>query len=279
MITIKNLEFSFKQERLFKDLNLDIQPGSICGILGKNGAGKSTLLNLVSGLLNRYRGSIRVNDYIPYKRISSMLENLYMIPEKISLPAIKGNDYRKLCSPFYPNFCNSKFAKLMQEYEVNPEKKLTQMSQGQKKKFIIAFALSTNCSLLLMDEPTNGLDIPSKKQFRKSLINTFNKDQLILISTHQVRDLEDILDKIVILDTGKIIFNYSSEEIENKLMQFNTVEEVTDQTIVYSEKSIGGYTYLSSKSNTSHLQCPVDVELLFNAAVSNSHELNSIFNN
>jgi len=277
MIDIKNLEFSFGKERLFRDLNLGIKSGSICGILGKNGAGKSTLLNLAAGLLNKYRGSINVNGYVPRKRNVSMLESLYMIPEKIYVPPLTGKNYTKLFSPFYPKFSNIQFDSLTKEYELNLGKKLTQMSLGQQKKFIIAFALSTNCSLLLLDEPTNGLDIPSKKQFRRSLINSFNEDQLILISTHQVRDLEDVLDQIVILDDGKIVFNYSTEEIENNLVQFNSFSEITDSSIIYSEKSIGGYTYLGSKSLESYQQCTVDVELLFNAAISNSHELSRTF--
>ncbi len=278
MITIKNLAFSFKRERLFRDLNLEIKSGSICGILGKNGAGKSTLLNLAAGLLNRYRGSINVNGYTPRKRNASMLESLYMIPEKLFVPAVKGNDYRKLFAPFYPKFSNTQFDNLIKDYELDTDKKLTQMSFGQKKKFIIAFALSTNCSLLLLDEPTNGLDIPSKKLFRRSLINSFNEDQLILISTHQVRDLEDVLDQIVILDDGRIVFNYSSEEIESNIVQFNSVSELSDSSIIYGEKSIGGYAYLSSKlDDDNNNQSPVDVELLFNAAVNNSSKLNSIF--
>jgi ABC-2 type transport system ATP-binding protein len=276
MININKLNFKYDKNLLFNDLNLSIDNGSICGVLGKNGAGKSTLLYLIAGLLSPDKKNIKVNSLYPADRKTDFLKECFILPEKLSVPSLTGQQYVKLYSPFYPSFSNDQFKILLNEFELDINKNLTKMSFGQKKKFLIAFAFSTNCSLLLLDEPTNGLDIPSKKQFRKSMINSFNEEQLILISTHQVRDLENLIDPIIILDEGKIIFNHSMEEVEDKLIQVTTNEQPSESSNIYSEKSFAGYTYLTDNKELAENARPIDIELLFNSVVDKNSNIEKI---
>ncbi|HJO92967.1 MAG TPA: ABC transporter ATP-binding protein [Victivallales bacterium] len=255
---------------------MNIKSGNICGLLGKNGAGKSTLLYLIAGLLISDKKGIKVNMLTPSKRNSQLLKNCFLLPEKLYVPSLTGKQYLKLYAPFYPLFSHDQFEILINEFELDIKKKLTKMSFGQKKKFLLAFAFSTNCSLLLLDEPTNGLDIPSKKQFRKALISSFNEEQLILISTHQVRDLENLIDPIVILDDGKIIFNHSLEEIEDKLVQVTTNEQPSYTSNIYYEKSIEGYTYLTEDKLLTDESKPIDIEFLFNSVVDKNSKIEEI---
>ncbi|HQF49000.1 MAG TPA: ABC transporter ATP-binding protein, partial [Flavobacterium alvei] len=206
MITIQNLTFKYKkQDALFTDLSFEQQNGNIVGLLGKNGAGKSTLLQLISGLLKPQKGELSINGYKPFDRNPNFLADIYMVSEEFSFPSINIEVYIKATAPLYPKFDYGKMNNILKEFELDAKKNLNKLSHGQRKKFLIAFALATNCSLLILDEPTNGLDIPSKSLFRKILVSSVSDEQLVLISTHQVKDIETIIDKIVVLDEGKIV--------------------------------------------------------------------------
>ena len=163
MIEIQNLSFGYRKKKLlYRDLTLTMETGSIYGLLGKNGAGKSTLLKNLSGLLFPFKGNIMVNGFIPGKRLPAFLQTIYLIPEEVNVPALTIRAYEKLFSPFYPSFDPEQFHNYLEQLNVKDEGKLNTLSFGQQKKFIIAFALACNTRILLMDESTNGLDIPSK---------------------------------------------------------------------------------------------------------------------
>lgn len=265
MINIQNLSFSYsKKDFLFKDLNLDANKGSIVGLLGKNGAGKSTLLKLLGGLLNPQSGALKIMEQTPFLRKPAYLEQIYFIPEEISVPPITISAYIKVTSPFYPNFDKQKMNMLITDFELDGSKNLEKLSYGQKKKFLIAFALATNCKLLLLDEPTNGLDIPSKSLFRKVMTGALSDEQLVLISTHQVKDIENLIDRIIVIDQGKLIFNETVFDISQSL-SFNTVSSLKETTCLYSESAPGGYRILQDLND---LDTPLDIELLFNAITS-----------
>ena len=206
MIHIQNLTFRYKkQEALFTDLSFEQQNGSIVGLLGKNGAGKSTLLQLISGLLQPQSGKLDINGFKPFDRLPDFLADIYMVSEEFSFPSITIGVYIKATAPLYPKFDSGKMNNILQEFELDAKKNLNKLSHGQRKKFLIAFALSTNCSLLILDEPTNGLDIPSKSLFRKVLVSSVTDEQLVLISTHQVKDIETIIDKLSIILSDMLI--------------------------------------------------------------------------
>lgn len=269
MLTIKNLEFGYpKGGLLFDKLNLDITKGNIYGLLGKNGAGKTTLLKIMCGLLYSQKGEIEIEGADVSKRLPSVLQDIYLIPEEFYLPDFTIETYIEKVSPFYPKFDHQQFKDLISEFEVTNGKKLSNLSHGQKKKFIISFSIATNCSVVFMDEPTNGLDIPSKSKFRKIIASTANEERTFIISTHQVRDLENLIDPLVIIESGKIIFQESIENISSKLNFMKVTDKApTGVNVLYSEAIFGGNYLLTEK--TDNQESRVDFELLFNAVLSN----------
>lgn len=276
MIDIKELEFRYKAgEPLFSDLDLNISPGSICGLLGKNGAGKTTLLRLICGLLFPQGGHCEVFGQKPKERQPEFLEKVYFIPEEFYVPPISVTAYLKIYATFYPKFDRQSFDNWLQEFELPQNKNLTEMSYGQKKKFLAAFGIATNCDLLILDEPTNGLDIPSKSQFRKMLAKAITDEKTFIISTHQVRDIENLIDPIIILDSGKIILNQTVESITNKLAFETNLTGEDLQQALYSEKVFNGIHAVTI--NTEKLESNVNLEMLFNAAILNKDRLSKIF--
>lgn len=267
MIDIQHLTFQYKkQDALFTDLSFQQGNGSIVGLLGKNGAGKSTFLKLISGLLKPQLGELRINGFKPFDRLPDYLSDIYMVSEEFSFPSITIQRYLKAMSPLYPKFDYEKMDRILQEFELDPKKNLNGLSHGQRKKFLIAFALSTNCDLLILDEPTNGLDIPSKSLFRKVLVSSVSEEQLVLISTHQVKDIETVIDKIVVLDQGKIVFNETIFDI-SKQWQFKTVTSLTGiERPIYQEKCLGGHRIIMAATELEETE--IDIELLFNAIIN-----------
>jgi len=272
MVSIKNLSYSYNNKQsLFKDLNFNQKAGNIIGLLGKNGAGKSTLLKLIAGLLHIKKGNIEVNGYEPYKRDPDFLSKIFFVNDTPFLPSLTAKAYLKVYGALYKNFDTIKMYRILQEFDLNEHQNLKKLSFGQQKKFVIAFALSTNCKILLLDEPTNGLDIPSKKVFRKVLLDATNENQLVVISTHQVKDVETLLDKIVHIDNGRIVFEKEVFKITEKF-QFKMVNNIKDlKGLTYSEKCPGGYKVIVPNSDNEETE--LDIELLFNA-ISNQVEIN-----
>lgn len=269
MIQTKNLSFHYdKEDNLFNDLTFNQVEGNIIGLLGKNGAGKSTLLNLFAGLLNPKKGTIRVNGFNPYKRDPQFLTNVFLVNDVPFFPALSIANYTKVFSPFYKNFDSEKMNYILEEFEIKWTDKLHKISHGQQKKFMIAFALATNCKLLLLDEPTNGLDIPSKSVFRKVLVSSIEADQLVVISTHQVKDVETIIDRIVILEEGKIVFEKDIVNISEKL-QFKKLTSVSSVPhLIYQEKCPEGYNVILPVADNEETN--IDIELLFNAITNHT---------
>lgn len=270
MIDIQNLSFAYnKQRALLIDLSFDLQNGSIVGLLGKNGAGKSTLLQLISGLLKPQLGQITINGLKPFERLPDFLADIYMVPEEFSFPQITIGLYIKATAPLYPKFDYEKMTTILEEFELDTKNNLNKISHGQRKKFLIAFALSTNCGLLILDEPTNGLDIPSKKLFRKILVRSVSDQQLVLISTHQVKDIETIIDKIMVLNEGKMIFNQSVFDISQQWQFKNVASLLGIEPPIYKEKYAGGYKIITQATTTEETE--IDIELLFNALINQTN--------
>jgi len=277
MIEVKNLSFGYKKTRpLYKNLNLHLHVGSIYGLLGKNGAGKSTLLKNFTGLLFPTRGDILVNGYVPKKRLPSFLETIYFIPEEVYVPSLTINGYEKLFAPFYPLFSEEQFYSYLDMLDVRDKGKLNTLSFGQQKKFIIAFALACNTKILLLDEPTNGLDIPSKIKFRKLVSSVFTEDKMIFISTHQIRDLDNLIDNVIIVDNGQLLLQASITEITDKL-SFKVVDDMPHENeVLYAESSLKGHSIVVE--NITGEESKVNLEYLFNAVTGNPEKAKSIFN-
>ena len=265
MIEIKGVSYYYrKKEDLFKDLTLDLSPGKIVGLLGKNGSGKTTLLKMICGLLFPKSGDLLVVGHQPKQRWPAFLEQVFFIPEEFHLPAITIDKYIAANSGFYPTFDSDLMRQLLKECELPSGTFLNQISFGQKKKFLITFALASKCKLLLLDEPTNGLDIPSKSIFRSMVAGSLDKDQLVIISTHQVKDIENLIDSMIILDQGNIILNKNLSEVSSQL-QFSKRKSLDGLEVIYSETIPGGFNVISAVPEE---PSAIDMELLFNAVTS-----------
>lgn len=267
MIKINGLSFHYKKKSpLFNDFSLTVESGRIVGLLGKNGAGKSTLLNLIAGLIQPKQGSININGFVPFQRNPNFLADIYMVPEEFSFPHISINCYVKAFSPLYPSFDRGKLNSIFKEFELNGSSNLNKLSHGQRKKFLIAFALSSNCKMLVFDEPTNGLDIPSKSQFRKILVSSVTEEQLVIISTHQVKDIDTIIDELIVIDEGTIIYQEDIDTISQKLY-FDTVMSLAGlKNVMYQEQCPMGHKIIVPTTNGN--ESNIDLELLFNAIIN-----------
>lgn len=276
MIETKNLSFGYKKSRpLYRNLNLSLPAGSIYGLLGKNGAGKSTLLKNFTGLLFPTQGELQVNGFVPKKRSPSFLQTIYFIPEEVYVPSLTIERYKDLFAPFYPSFDEAQFYSYLELLDVQDKGKLNTFSFGQQKKFVIAFAIACNTKILLLDEPTNGLDIPSKIKFRKLISSVFTEDKMIFISTHQIRDLDNLIDNVIIVDNGELLLQASIAEIEKKL-SFKTVREMpVENEVLYTESSLNGYSVVVK--NDMAEETNVNLEFLFNAITENPEKSKSIF--
>ncbi len=278
MIEIKNLSFRYKQDRmLFNDLDLSLTDSNIYGLLGKNGAGKTTLFKILSGLLFPQTGTCNVSGFSPQKRDVSFLQNIYLIPEEFYTPSLTIEKYEKYYSPLYPHFSHTNFISYLETFSLSFKSNLRTLSYGQKKKFFLSFGLATGVKLLLLDEPTNGLDIPTKSEFRKLLASNLTDGRIVIISTHQVRDLENLLDHVIILDDGKIIFNENMFTVAQKLKVVETKEIENQQSVLFSEKMLGGYSIITENSDN-QVEDRMNLELLFNAVITEREKIGKIFN-
>lgn len=265
MIQIENLSFGYRKKALlFEGLNLSLNKGHIYGLLGKNGAGKSTLLKNMTGLAFPQKGSCLYNGINVSKRSVSVLEDIYFIAEELHVPSLTPVQFVANTAGFYPKFNQSDFYHYLKMLDVDMDGKMDSQSFGQQKKTMIAFGLATNTSLLIMDEPTNGLDIPSKVQFRKLIASVLTEDRCIVISTHQVRDLDSLIDTLLVLHDREIVVNQMMDEVTEKLT-FGVYADTEGLPVLYQEEGMRGKNAILR--NTTAKYSKVDLELLFNAII------------
>lgn len=275
MIEIKDLAFSYGKTPILKSITTTLEEGRIYGLLGENGVGKTTLLTLLCGLKKVCSGSITTDGENPFDRTPTLLQNQFYLPDEVLPVAMKAECFAKERGAFWPDYDHTKFLEIMKEFENDPAKKMNQMSAGQLKKTYISLALACGCKYIFMDEPTNGLDIPSKTQFRSAIMKYTSDDSTIVISTHQVRDLENIIDPIIILDRQDVLLNASVEEITSKLY-FDYGTQLHPESL-YSEQLPGGF--IQVYPNTTGVDSKINVEALFNAVHKNKELIKGMFSN
>lgn len=277
MITLKEIQFGYAKNRsTFTDLDLTMSNGHIYGLLGKNGAGKTTLLKLMSGLLFANHGEAEIMGFRAEQRPMEVLQNLYFLQEELYVPHLKIAEYEKAYARYYQNFSHEMFLQNLEEFEMGTEQGyIDRLSYGQKKKVVIAFALATNTPVLLMDEPTNGLDIPSKSIFRKLMAASADESRLVVISTHQVRDLFSLIDMVTVVDGGRILLNAGTDVISDKLLFDVDNRKCGAEGIIYEEPGPTGTAQL--KYNPAHIASNLDLELLFNATISKKEQIHNLF--
>ena len=275
MIEIKDLAFSYGKTPVLKSITTTLEEGRIYGLLGENGVGKTTLQTLLCGLKKVCSGSITTDGENPFDRTPTLLQNQFYLPDEVLPVSMKAECFAKERGAFWPDYDHSKFLEIMKEFENDPAKKMNQMSAGQLKKTYISLALACGCKYIFMDEPTNGLDIPSKTQFRSAIMKYTSDDSTIVISTHQVRDLENIIDPIIILDRQDVLLNATVEDITSKLY-FDYGTQLHPESL-YSEQLPGGF--IQVYPNTTGEDSKINVEALFNAVHKNKELIKGMFSN
>ncbi len=273
MIRTENLSVAYGRGRKVLDgISMDLAEGKIHGLLGLNGSGKTTLLKTICGLIIPQSGSVEIDGADSSRRLPSMLCRLVYVPEEFSLPATTLGGLVATTRGFYPTFSQEMFDNCCRQFRVTADMELGNGSLGETKKAYLAFAIACNTPYLIMDEPTNGLDIPSKAAFRRLIASCACPEKTIIISTHQVADLDKLLDNIVIMDKNGIFFNYPTADISTRL-QFGLSEDMGE--VIYSEESLTGS--IGVGRNATGEESPVDLGLLFNAVTEHREKLLSIF--
>lgn len=278
MIQIKEASFAYTRKRnIFNQLNLELGAGSIVGLLGRNGEGKSTLMKLITGQLIVNGGSITCLGIDAGCRKTSLLQRIYMLPEEMNLPRITIREYFDIVAGFYPSYDESIANEIIREFEIDWSWNLGKISLGQRKKAVISLALSLRTPILLLDEPTNGLDIPSKSVFRRLLAKYSGEEQVVIISTHQVRDLEQLIDHIVMLDANRVVCNHSIASLSERL-RFGLVQPHNAMSVVYKERAIAGEYGVWAARDNELSGLDFSMELFFNAMIANKSVMQSIIN-
>ena len=278
MIEVENLSFSYgrRKSMVLEDFSMRLDKGAVYGLLGKNGTGKSTLLYLMAGLLRPQTGNVLYKGVDVKKRYPDTLQDMFLVPEEFSLPNVSLKQYVKLNAPFYPNFSDELLNACLRDFDMNEDIHLGELSMGQKKKAFMCFALATNTSLLMMDEPTNGLDIPSKSQFRKVIAAGMSDDKAVIISTHQVRDIDSLLDHVLIMDGSKLLLNESVSTICEKLYFAEQGMNEPTEGALYVQPSVQGHSVILP--NKYGEDSKLNLEVLFNAMLAERERMQQMFN-
>ena len=269
MLQVENISFSYRRgkKEVLHDFSLSLERGRVYGLLGKNGAGKSTLLYLMSGLLTPKSGKIMYHDTDVRRRLPITLQDMFLVPEEFELPPISLVSYVELNSQFYPRFSKEDMVKYLHYFEMEQDIDLGALS--------MSFALATHTSLLIMDEPTNGLDIPGKSQFRKFIASGMSDDRTIIISTHQVRDIDKILDHVVIMDNSNVLLDASTANICSKFLFVESDDRELAEVAIYTLPSIQGNFLMLP--NTDDEESEINLELLFGAALTDPEKIKGMF--
>ena len=262
MITVRDLSFSYsRKSSVFDSLSLTLPAGEIVGLLGRNGAGKSTLIKLLSSLLTPQQGTICFDGKSVEQIGAELYSRMMVVPEELVLPKVTVEKYVRTTAPLYPTFNREQFDTYCQQLEVDSTQRFDNLSMGQRKKAYLAFALACNVELLLLDEPTNGLDITAKGALRSILASYADGGKSIIISTHQAHDIENLIDRVVIIDSGEILLNQSVYTLQ-QCFGFGIVE---NHQAIYSTQSVAGKVGIWAADNEEEGR--FDLELLFNAAI------------
>lgn len=265
MLNIQHIHFRYRAggTKVFDNFSLRIDTGNIVGLLGKNGTGKSTLLYLIAGLLRPQQGVVEMEGIRTELRRPETLSEIFIVPEEFELPPVSLRRYVETNRPFYPRFSEEVLRRSLEDFELTTDIDLGSLSMGQRKKAFMSFALATNTRLLLMDEPTNGLDIPSKAQFRRVVSAQMSDERTIIVSTHQVHDVETLIDRVVMIEGNRLLADASTARI-CELLSFEQRPLGADTSdALYAEPSIVGTAVIAPGNGLPHT--PLNLELLFNA--------------
>lgn len=277
MLQVENISFSYgrRKPEVLSDFSFSLEKGRVYGLLGKNGVGKSTLLYLMCGLLTPKHGRVMYHGLDVRRRLPETLRDVFLVPEEFDLPAVSLVQFVELNSPFYPNFSKEDMMTYLHLFEMDWNIHLGGLSMGQKKKVFMSFALATHTSLLLMDEPTNGLDIMAKSQFRKFIASGMSDERTIVISTHQVRDIDNVLDHVVIMNNSRVLLDESIVRVTERLAFVESDSPALAEEALYKLPSVQGNSLLLP--NREGVETKLNLELLFGAVLADPEKIKDLF--
>ncbi len=277
MLQVENISFSYgrRKPEVLSDFSFSLEKGRVYGLLGKNGVGKSTLLYLMCGLLTPKHGRVMYHGVDTRRRLPETLRDVFLVPEEFDLPAVSLVQFVELNSPFYPNFSKEDMMTYLHLFEMEWNIHLGGLSMGQKKKVFMSFALATHTSLLLMDEPTNGLDIMAKSQFRKFIASGMSDERTIVISTHQVRDIDNVLDHVVIMNNSRVLLDESIVRVTERLAFVESDSPALAEEALYKLPSVQGNSLLLP--NREGVETKLNLELLFGAVLADPEKIKDLF--
>lgn len=214
LLEINHLYKNYDDKKVLKDINLKLKGGKIIGLLGQNGTGKSTLIKLINDLLIPTKGNIKVNGNdigVETKKIISYLPERTYLNKNMTV-----NEVINYFNDFYDNFDSKKARKLLKDLKLDENQKLSKMSKGMQEKVQLVLVMSRKALLYILDEPLGGVDPATRDYILDTILNNFNHDASIIISTHLIADIERILDEVVFINDGKIILHEDTDELREK---------------------------------------------------------------
>ena len=214
LLECKNIYKDYDKKQVLKDINLKIPRGKIIGLLGKNGMGKTTLIKLINDLLTPTSGEILVNGKnigIESKRIISYLPERTYLDKSMTI-----KQTLKYFTDFYDNFDTEKAKRLIKDLDLEIDTKISKMSKGMQEKLQLILVMSRNVELYILDEPLGGVDPATRDYILDTILNNFNEDASVIISTHLISDIERILDEVIFIDKGKIILSSNADKLREK---------------------------------------------------------------
>ncbi|WP_338721766.1 ABC transporter ATP-binding protein [Devosia sp. XK-2] len=220
IVSARGLSKSFGRKQILHNLDFDIPAGRIYGLIGHNGAGKTTTLNAMLGLTS-YEGTIRVLGDDPFARRAQLMENVAFISDVASLPRfLRVRELFALLTNIHPNFSQEKARQFLEGTDIRPEMKIRTLSKGMIAQLHLAVVMAINAKLLVLDEPTLGLDITYRKRFYRRLLEDYmTEERTLIITTHQVDEIEFMLSDIMFIRDGELILHMQMETVSEKFTQ------------------------------------------------------------
>ena len=220
LIELTNVRKSYGSTVAIDNISLQIPPGRIVGVIGPNGAGKTTLLHALTGLIN-YEGKINILGIEPKQNRPALMEQTGVIHDISVLPSwMIVKQVLSFHESLHTGFDRQRCESLLSKTDITLDRKVKQLSKGMKTQLHLSLVLATDTKLLVLDEPTHGLDILFRKQLYSSVLEDFfDQNKTILIATHQVEEVEHILSDVIFISRGKLVLYSSIEELQERYIQ------------------------------------------------------------
>jgi ABC-2 type transport system ATP-binding protein len=226
LVSARNVSKSFGSVRAVDDVSFDIDKGKIMGLIGPNGAGKTTLLKAVLGLTD-CEGSLSVLGLDPFRQRKELMQNICFIADVAVLPRwIRVNQLLDFVESVHPRFSRARATELLARTKILPKARIRELSKGMVTQLHLSIITTVDATLLVLDEPTIGLDIIFRKEFYGNLLNDyFDKERTILITTHQVEEIENLLTDVMFINDGRIVLHASMDALPERYVELMTSGE------------------------------------------------------